>query len=296
MIGASIAAALLRQGYENIVLRGADELDLSDEAAVDRFFFDARPEYVFCFAGPHGGIIRNTTYPADLIYTNLKTQCAIIHSAYKHGVKKLLFMVGNCAYPKESPQPISEGCFMAGKMEPTSAAYSTARAAGIEMCWAYDRQYKTNFVPAVLANYYGVGDDFSDDGHVLASILRKMCDARERGDDAVTLWGTGEPQRQFMYVDDMADAAVLIMEKYDNTELINIAGGAECSISDLAGMLKELTGYKGQVVFDSTKPNGTMRKCMDDSKLKALGFAEKISFRQGLELIYEDYCGQTDTR
>lgn len=289
LVGASIVSELKREGYAHILTRREDELDLRNESAVARFFEETNPEYVFCFAGPHGGIIRNTTYPADLIYANLRIQCNIIHSAYVTGVKKLLFMAGNCAYPKECPQPIIEDYFMSGKMEPTSAAYSTARAAGIEMCRAYNRQYGTTFVPAIVTNYYGAGDDYSDDGHVLASVLRKMCMAKETGEPSLTLWGTGEPKRQFMYSSDIAQAAIIIMQHYESTELINIAGGEEFSIKELAERLKEIVGYDGKIVFDASKPNGTMRKFLDNNKLKELGFSEKVSFNEGLGLIYKDY-------
>ena len=295
LIGASITAELERQEYSRILTRSEDDLDLKDERAVEQFFKQSKPEYVFCFAGPHGGIIRNSTYPADLIYANLRIQCNIIHNSYKYGVKKLLFMVGSCVYPKECPQPILEEYYMAGKMEPTSVAYSTARAAGIEMSLAYNRQYGTNFIPAVITNYYGPGDDYSDDGHVLASVLRKINQAKEHGEPALTLWGTGEPRRQFMYSGDIAKAAILIMNKYEGTELINIAGGEEFSISDLAFELKNLTGYQGEILFDAGKPNGTMRKLLDNTKLKALGFKEGVSFQEGLSALYKDYLnyGQT---
>ncbi|MDR1206330.1 MAG: GDP-L-fucose synthase [Peptococcaceae bacterium] len=289
MVGAAIVRALRREGCENIILRDQEQMDLSDEKQVGDFFKQERPEYVFCFAGPHGGICHNVAYPADLIYLNLKIQCAVIHSAYKYGVKKLLFMAGSCGYPRESRQPIREDYFMEGKMEPTSIAYSTAKAAGIEMCQAYNRQYGVCFVPVALPNYYGAGDDYSDNGHVLAGVLRKIAAAAEDGSESVILWGTGEPKRQFMYVDDLADAVVLIMNRYQETALINAAGGYEFTIAEMAEKIKEIAGYKGFVVFDISKPDGAARKLLDHSKLLSLGFREKISFDQGLRLIYEDY-------
>lgn len=292
LIGASITAELKEQGYSYILTREENELDLTDRDAVVRFFEENRPEYVFCFAGPHGGIIKNTAYPADLIYTNLQIQCNIIHSAYLFGVKKLLFMVGSCVYPKECPQPIMEEYYMTGKMEQTSIAYSTARAAGIEMCYAYNRQYKTNFVPAAVTNYYGPGDDYSDDGHVLASVLRKMCEAKTKGEPSLTLWGTGEPRRQFMYSGDIARATVLIMNKYESTELINIAGREEFSIKELAEKLKEITGYIGKIVFDANKANGAMRKLLNGGKLKELGFTDTVPLVEGLRNLYSDYMGR----
>ncbi|MDR1871954.1 MAG: NAD-dependent epimerase/dehydratase family protein [Deltaproteobacteria bacterium] len=289
MVGASILHQLRQDGYSNIITRDDNELDLTDEFATDIFFESAKPEFVFCFAGSHGGIIKNTSYPADIIYEVLKVQIAIIHAAYKHKVNKLLFLAGNCIYPKFSNQPIVEDFFMDGKMEPTSAAYSTARAAGVEMCWAYNRQYGTNFIPAILPNYYGPGDDYTEDGHVLASILNKIYNAKVTNLSKVVLWGTGTPKRQFMFSQDIARACILIMNTYSSTELINISGGEELSIFEIAHKTKELVGYSGEIIFDSNKPDGTPRKLMDNSKLKALNFFEQTCFDEGLLLLYNDY-------
>ena len=289
LIGKAIVDVLENQGYSHIITRNKEELDLADERAVQLFFKENRPEYVFCFAGPHGGIIKNANYPADLIYANLRIQCNIIHNAYVYGTKKLLFMASSCVYPKDCPQPILEDYFMTGKMEPTSVAYSTARVAGIEMCQAYNRQYGTCFIPAVTANYFGQGDDYSDDGHVLASVLHKMHRAKEQDEPLLTLWGTGEPRRQFMFTHEIARAAVFVMQEYDKTDIINIAGGKELSIAELANELKNVTGYKGEITFDTSKPDGAMRKLLDNSKLKKLGFMETISFQEATSLLYEDY-------
>ncbi|MCL2202474.1 MAG: NAD-dependent epimerase/dehydratase family protein [Defluviitaleaceae bacterium] len=289
LIGAAIAMELKNKEFINILTYNKDELDLTDASAVFSFFEKNKPEYVFCFAGPHGGITMNTQYPADLIYTNLQVQCNLIHSAYKHGVKKFLFMASSCVYPKECPQPIAEDYYMTGKMEPTSIAYSTARVAGIEMCLAYNRQHKTKFIPSIMTNYFGPGDDFSDDGHVLASVLRKMSQAKERGDASLTLWGSGKPKRQFMFTHDIAKAAILIMQKYNENELINIAGGKEFSIAELANELKEITGYQGEILFDTSKPDGAMRKLLDNNKLKLLGFAETVDFHEGLSILHKDF-------
>jgi len=289
LIGFSIFEELLQQGFSNIITCDESALDLTSDFAVSQFFKTEKPEYIFCFAGPHGGIIKNTTYPANLIYDNLRIQCNVIHNAYLQGVKKLLFMTGSCLYPKESPQPITEDYYMTGKMEHTSAAYSTARAAGVEMCHAYNKQYNTFFIPAVITNYYGPGDDYTSDGHVLASVMHKMHTAKLNNEATLTLWGTGEPKRQFMFSKDIAAAAILIMNSYESTELINIAGGQEFSISQLAAELKKITEYSGTIIFDTTKPNGTMRKLLDNSKIKGLGFKEMFSFTEGLSLIYQDY-------
>jgi len=291
MIGGGIVRALERKGYKNIICRTIEELDLTSEEQTQHFFAEENPEYVFCFAGPHGGIIANITYPVDLMLTNLKIQNNIFYYSHKYGVKKLLFMAGACVYPRECKQPMQEDSFMDGKMEPTSEAYSTARAAGIVMCGAFNKQYKTNFVPAILTNYYGVGDDFSENGHVLASVIKKMYNAMQKSEERLMLWGTGTPKRQFMYIDDMADAAVLVMEKYHTNDLINIAGGTELSICEMAEKIKAIIKYRGEIVFDSSKPDGAMRKLSAHDKLDSLGFKESYSFEMGLQKTYEYYLG-----
>jgi GDP-L-fucose synthase len=256
---------------------------------VNDFYKTNKPEYIICFAGPHGGITKNTRSPAELIYTNLRIQCNLINGAYLHGVKKLLFMASSCVYPKDCPQPITEDYYMAGKPEPTSVAYSTARAAGIEMCLAYNRQYGTAFIPSIISNYYGINDDYTDDGHVIASVLRKMVSAKEQNAASLTLWGSGNPKRQFMFAGDIAKAAITVMEKYEQKELINIAGGQEVSIAELAEELKLIVGYQGGIIFDTSKPDGAMRKLLDDGKLKSLGFEGTTSLNEGLSILYNDY-------
>ncbi len=251
------------------------------------WYQENQPEYVFCFAGPHGGIIVNMARPAEFIYQNLTIQNHIIHGAYQNGVKRLLFMAGNCAYPKECPQPIREEYFQTGVMEQTSMAYSMARCAGIEMCLAYNRQYGMEFIPAIFTNYFGVQDDYSDNGHVLASVMRKMYEAKKHHKPQLVLWGTGEPKRQFLYIDDLADGAICIINHMQTPELINIAGGTEKSIREMAEDLKMLIGYQGMIRFDKTKPNGTMRKALDNTKLKALGWQESVSWTEGLQKSYD---------
>jgi GDP-L-fucose synthase len=289
MIGAAMVDALKSDKYENIILRPGEELDLTDETAVSDFFAAERPEYVFCWAGSHGGILKNAKYPADIAYDVLKTQIAIFHSAYIHDVKKLLFLVGSCLYPKYSKQPIREDYFMDGKMEPTSAAYSTARAAGVEMCFAYNKQYGMKFIPAVLPNYYGVDDDFSDNGHVVANVMHKMHQAKMNNEPQLILWGTGTPKRQFIWSEDLARACILVMNNYDNTEMINIATDQEITIKDLADMLKKIIGYTGDIVFDVNRPDGTPRKFLDCAKIFELGFVPEVPFETGLELMYNGY-------
>jgi CDP-6-deoxy-D-xylo-4-hexulose-3-dehydrase len=296
MVSAAIVEALKSNGYGNILLRSDAELDLTDEVAVNAFFAAEKPEYVFCWAGAHGGILKNAKYPADIAYNVLKTQLAVFHAAYLHGVKKLLFLVGGCLYPKYAKQPILEDSFMDGKMEPTSAAYSTARAAGVELCFAYNRQYGMTFVPAVLSNYYGIGDDFSDDGHVAANVMHKMHEAKINGEPQLTLWGTGTPRRQFIWSEDLARACILVMKNYDGTEMINIATDQEISIRDLADKLKRVVGYAGDIVFDASRPDGTPRKFLDCTKISALGFVPSVPLDTGLARMYKDYLGRKCTK
>lgn len=286
MIGAAICRALAEQGYQNILRVSAGTLDLTDRAAVFSWYEENRPDFVFCFAGPHGGIKVNSAHPAEFIYQNLTIQTNLIHGAYQSGVKRLLFMAGNCAYPRECPQPIREEYFQTGVMEQTSVAYSMARCAGIEMCLAYNRQYHTEFIPAIFTNYFGIQDDYSENGHVLASVMRKMHFAKLRQERELVLWGTGEPRRQFLYMDDLARGAVHIMQHMERPELINIAGGYEKSIAEMAQDLKKLVGYQGDIRFDVSKPNGTMRKLLDNTKLRALGWREQVSWEDGLREAY----------
>lgn len=287
MIGAAISRVLEQQGYQNILKISTGTLDLMNRDAVFSWYAANRPDYVFCFAGPHGGIKVNTARPADFIYQNLVIQTNLIHAAYISGVKRLLFMAGNCAYPREAPQPIREEYFQTGVMEQTSVAYSMARCAGIEMCLAYNRQYHTEFIPAIFTNYFGIQDDYSENGHVLASVMRKMYLAKLRQEKEIVLWGTGEPRRQFLYMDDLANGAIHIMRHMKTPELINIAGGYEKSIYEMAQELKALIGYEGTVRFDRAKPNGTMRKLLDNSKLRSLGWQEQVSWEDGLHKAYE---------
>lgn len=287
MLSRCILRHLQKEGYKNAKI--PTDVDYMNMNSVEDMYLREKPEYVFCFAGPHGGIQANIQHPAEFIYKNLQIQNNIIHGAYLNGVKKLLFMVGACVYPKECKQPMCESDFMTGKMEETSVAYSMARAAGIEMCLAYNRQYNTHFIPAPLCNYFGEEDDFSESGHVLASLLRKMHCAKIEEEKSVCLYGTGKPLRQFMYVEDIARAAVLIMNKYQSSEMINIGGGEEISIAMLAELVKDITEYKGKIEFDSTKPDGTMRKLCDGTKLRNIGFVEQYSLREGIQRTYDWY-------
>ncbi len=289
-IGQALVAVLAEKKAGKVIALDSSQIDLTDRKAVYDWFQANKPDYVFCFAGPHGGIAVNQAKPAEFIADNLLIHHNIIHNSYLHGVKRLLFMTGSCVYPKEAPQPMAEVSFMAGKMEPTSEAYSTASAAGIEMCLAYNRQYGTEFIPTVMANYYGVGDDFSEDGHVLSAILSKMNRAKENAQETLTLWGTGTPKRQFAFAEDIAKAAIFVMERMDKPELINLAVGEEYSIAELATKAQQIVGYQGKVSFDTTKPDGAMRKLLSSEKLRHLGWdVPSTPLSEGLKKTYHSF-------
>ena len=290
MLCNAIKKQLENYGYNNVKLW--NNIDLKNEKEVINAFEKDKPEIIFCFAGPHGGIRANMEHSAEFLYENIKIQNNIIHNAYVYSVKKMIFMTGACVYPKECRQPIQEDDFMTGKMEETSRAYSTAKAVGIEMCIAYNKQYGTDFVPVPICNYYGRGDDFSESGHVLANIIRKVDNAKINGSEYVKLYGTGRPIRQFMHVDDVAKAAILIMDKYNKKDIINIGGGQEISIFDLAQIVKKIEDYSGQIIFDSTKPDGTMKKVCDGTKLIELGFETEYTLKEGIENVYEWYVNK----
>jgi len=287
IIGSAICRTLEQQEYQNILRISKDNLDLMNREAVFAWYQKNQPDFVFCFAGPHGGIKVNAVCPAEFIFQNLTIQTNLIHGAYLSGVKRLLFMAGGCAYPKKCPQPIREEYFQTGVMEPTSVAYSMARCAGIEMCLAYNRQYHTEFIPAIFTNYFGIEDDYSENGHVIANVMRKMYLAKMNGDSKLVLWGTGKPLRQFLYMDDLAEGAICIMKDMQEPELINLAGGEEKSIYEVAKALQKKIGYRGEIYFDTTQPDGAMRKALDNTKLRELGWQEKVSWEDGLEQAYK---------
>ncbi len=289
MISSAICKMLKKEGYSKVYMPGSDEVNLEDEESVFSYYDSMKPEYVFCFAGPHGGISENMKRPAEFIYKNLKIQNNIIHGAYLSGVKRLLFITGACAYPKECPQPMKEEYFMDGKMEPTSVAYSMAKASGIEMCLAYNRQYSTEFIPCIICNNYGPGDDFSEAGHVLSAMIRKLHAAKTDNIPYVEFYGSGLPKREFMYSEDIARAAICIMGRLEKPGLVNIGGGEEVTVKELAFMVKKCIGYDGEIRFDTSKPDGAMRKLCDGSRLKNLGFRPAVSFGEGLERTYGYY-------
>jgi GDP-L-fucose synthase len=298
MVGAALVRRLQSDGYTNLILRRSDELDLRNQAAVQQFFDEQHPEYVFLAAARVGGIIANSTRKGEFVYENLMIQTNIIHSAYQAGVKRLLFLGSTCIYPKLAPQPIKEEYLLDGPLEPTNDAYAIAKIAGIAMCRSYNQQYGTRFLSAMPNNLYGPNDNFDLTGsHVLPALIRKFHEAKESGAATVTVWGTGTPLREFMHVSDLADACLFLMnqseesysELLNNTAapaLINVGSGQEISIADLAGMIKEVVGFDGQLVFDTSKPDGTPRKLADSSRLHALGWQHRIDLEDGVRDAY----------
>lgn len=300
LVGSALLRSLAAKGYHNLVLRTHAELELRDQAAVQAFFAVEKPEYVILAAAKVGGIHANNTYPAEFIHDNLVIQSNIIHSAWQHNVTRLLFLGSSCIYPKECPQPMKEEYLLTGPLEPTNRPYALAKIAGIEMCHAYNRQYGTRFMAAMPTNLYGPNDNYDlNNSHVLPALIRKMHEAKQRGDKEVVVWGTGTPKREFIYSDDMADACVYLLEQPEsklsdlfNDErppLVNIGCGEDLSIRELAEMIAETVGYSGKLVFDSTKPDGTMRKIMDVSKIQNLGWKAKISLKDGISFAYKVY-------
>lgn len=292
LVGSAIYRRLIQEGYTNVVVRARQELDLTQAADVDRFFAEERPEYVFLAAAKVGGILANNTYPGDFIRENLAIQINVIDAAKRYGVKKLVFLGSSCIYPKHAPQPIKEEYLMTGPLEPTNEPYAVAKIAGIVMCQAYNRQYGTNFISLMPTNLYGPGDNFDlETSHVLPALIRKFHEAKVNSSPTVTVWGTGTPRREFLHVDDMADAAVFLMNNYDSGEIINVGTGEDVSIRELAELIARIVGFQGELVFDTSKPDGTPRKLLDVSRLHALGWRAKISLEEGIRSTYEWYVG-----
>ncbi|GGN04519.1 GDP-L-fucose synthase [Thermus composti] len=287
LVGSAILRKLRAEGYTNLVTRTRQELDLRDQAAVNRFFEEERPEYVFLAAAKVGGILANSTYPADFIRDNLLIQTHVIDAAYRYGVKKLLFLGSSCIYPKYAPQPLKEGYLLTGPLEPTNEPYAVAKIAGIKMCQAYRRQYGFNAISLMPTNLYGPGDNFDlTTSHVLPALIRKFHEAKEEGRKEVVVWGTGTPRREFLHVDDLADAALFLMEHYESEEIINVGVGEDISIRELAELIARIVGFEGEIVYDTTKPDGTPRKLLDTSRLFALGWRPKIPLEEGIRQTY----------
>lgn len=286
-IGTAIVNALKRQGYVNIVDDLSDEPDLQDPVSVDFFFNRMTPEYVFLTAGRAAGIIGNTKFPADLMLDNLLIECNIMDSAYRHGVKKLLYLASSCCYPKHCSQPMKESDLLTGPLESTNEPYAVAKIAGLKLAQSYKKQYGANFISGITASIFGPGDDFGpENSHVVAGLIRRMHEARLQNLREVVVWGTGKPQREFIYVDDYADACVFIMDNYDDIEPINIGSGVIFSIRELALMIKKVIGFQGKLIFDKSKPDGMPAKFLDSHKLKKLGAKTNWAFEKALQETY----------
>ncbi|AWN17514.1 GDP-L-fucose synthase [Salinisphaera sp. LB1] len=287
LVGSAIVRRLEAGGFENLLVRSRSELDLTSEAAVEAFFEAERPEYVFLAAAKVGGIQANSTYPAEFIRDNLAMQTNVIHSAWKHGVNKLLFLGSSCIYPKHAPQPMPEDSLLTGPLEPTNEWYAVAKIAGIKMCQAYRKQYGFDAISLMPTNLYGPGDNFDlQNSHVLPALLRRFHEAKQAGQPEVVVWGSGTPRREFLHVDDLADAAVSLMQRYSRPEIVNVGVGEDISIRELAELIQQVVGYEGALVLDRDKPDGTPRKLLDVSRIHALGWRARIPLADGIEQTY----------
>jgi GDP-L-fucose synthase len=290
LVGSAIVNRLQSEGFNNIICRTHKELDLTRQADVEAFFKEQRPEYVFLAAAKVGGILGNSTYPAEFIYINLSIQNNIIHASYLNGVKKLLFLGSSCIYPKHCPQPMKEEHLLSGYLEPTNEPYAVAKIAGIKMCQAYNRQYGTGYISVMPTNLYGPNDNFDlESSHVLPALIRKFHEAKIQGKSEVEIWGTGTPRRELMHVADLADACVFLMQKYDDSEIVNIGTGKDLTIKELAETVARVTGFEGALRFDTSKPDGTPLKLLDVSKINQLGWHARIDIETGIRETYDWY-------
>lgn len=290
LVGSAIARRLRKGGYANLSEKTHAELDLTRQQAVEAYFDQERPEYVFLAAAKVGGIQANNTRPAEFIYANLVMESNIIEAAHQSGVKKLLFLGSSCIYPRMSPQPIKEEYLMTGPLEPTNEPYAMAKLCGISMCNAFRRQYGCNFISVMPTNLYGINDNFDlETSHVLPALIRKFHEAKVTGVPSVTIWGTGAPRREFLYVDDLADACVFLMQEYDESGIVNIGTGTDQTIGELAALIADVIGFQGELIYDTTKPDGTPQKLLDVSKLSQLGWQPQTALREGVRQTYEWY-------
>jgi GDP-L-fucose synthase len=290
MVGSSIMRLLLSRGYNNLILRSSKELDLRNQFEVESFFKNEKPEYVFLAASKVGGIIANLTTPADYIYDNLLIEANVIHAAYKYDVKKLLFLGSSCIYPKHSEQPIKEEYLLGGYLAPENQSYAIAKIAGIQLCNDYRQQHGANFISLMPPNLYGYGDNFTSNvAHVFAALMDRIHQAKIRQEKTVIVWGSGSPLREFLFVDDLADACLFMMENYNQSGHINIGSGQECSIKELAMLISKVVGFEGSIHFDLTKPDGTPRKLLDIQKATKLGWSASVTLEEGIRLTYEWY-------
>lgn len=296
MVGSAILRGLHKRGFDNLIFRKSSELDLRDQMAVADFFRKERPDYVFLAAAKVGGILANNTYRADFLYENLMIQNNVIHSAYKNDVKKLMFLGSSCIYPKLAPQPLQENALLTGLLEETNEPYAIAKIAGIKMCEAYRTQYGCDFISAMPTNLYGQNDNYDlQNSHVLPAMIRKFHEAKTNGMPAVTLWGTGSPMREFLHADDLAAACLYLMENYSEPELVNVGTGTDVTIKELAETVKKVVGFEGELIWDTSKPDGTPRKLMDVSKLHAAGWQHTIELHDGIALAYQDFLENHNT-
>jgi GDP-L-fucose synthase len=295
MVGSAIVRKLTSLGYTNLLTRTSSDLDLRNQQNVADFFEVEKPEYVFLAAAKVGGIVANNTYRADFLYENLAIQNNIIHGSFLNKVKKLMFLGSSCIYPKLAPQPLKESYLLSGYLEQTNEPYAIAKIAGIKMCEAYRAQYGCNFISVMPTNLYGTNDNYDlINSHVLPAMIRKFHEAKEIGASEMTLWGTGSPMREFLHADDLAEACLFLMENYNETELVNIGTGEDVTIKNLAALVKQIIGFQGEIIWDSSKPDGTPRKLMDVSKLHGLGWHHKIALEEGIKLAYQDFLKLTD--
>lgn len=290
MVGSAIVRLLRSSGYSNIITRSSSELDLRNQAAVNAFFEEEKPEFVFLVAAKVGGILANDTYRAEFIYDNLMIEANVIHASYQHQVKKLLFLGSSCIYPKMAGQPIKEEYLLTGALEPTNEPYAIAKIAGLKLCENYRKQYGCNFISAMPTNLYGVGDNYHpQNSHALPALIRKFHLARENGETEVELWGSGTPKREFLYVDELASACLFMMQNYDGTEFLNVGVGEDISIAELAEIIKGIVGFEGKIKWNTEMPDGTPRKLLDVSKLAAMGWKPTIGLTEGIKLAYADF-------
>jgi GDP-L-fucose synthase len=297
MVGSAIVRELNRQGYFNLILKTSKELDLRNQEAVKLFFQAEKPDYVFLAAAKVGGILANNTYPAEFLYDNLMIEANVIHSSYLNKVKKLLFLGSSCIYPKFSKQPISEEELLSGNLEPTNEAYAVAKITGIELCKFYKRQYGCNFISAMPTNLYGINDNFDlNTSHVLPALIRKFHEAKLHNLPYVVIWGTGKPKREFLHVDDLAQASVYLMLNYSEEQHINVGTGEDISIEELAILIKKIVGYNGEIINDVSKPDGTLRKLLNVSKLSNIGWKAKITLENGIKDVYSWFLNSNEVK
>jgi GDP-L-fucose synthase len=290
LVGSALVRKLNEKGFDNLVLKTREDLNLTSQPAVEAFFEKERPEYIFLAAAKVGGIYANSTYPAEFIFSNLQVQMNVINESWKYGVKKLLFLGSSCIYPKYAPQPMHEDALLSGVLEPTNEPYAIAKIAGIIMCRSYNRQYGTNFISVMPTNLYGPNDNYHpENSHVLPALIRRFHEAKENKLDQVTIWGTGNPTREFLYSDDLADACIFLMEKHSGNDIVNIGSGIEVKIRELAQIVQSVVGFKGKIDFDVTKPDGTPRKLLDCSKIHTMGWRHSIELEKGINYTYHDF-------